>query len=197
MVPTQHKDFLTEPCLRDRCQAGTKEIDALDGVAEALGNIGQELPRSYHQSEERRLVTDDVGEPRPFAKMRPEQVLLVFAKLGHVAVEAEQHGLQAGCAGVVQDHKPWVVDQRQHQEQPLALATAQGRKGGSAPVCQPETLDQVPGVPPSKQAYSFANPESIGQGRALELAADFGSEEVGLGNGVEAEDAQRPRVGPA
>jgi hypothetical protein len=108
-------------------------------------------------------------------------------------------GVQA-LGELVEDDEPRLVQQRQHEEQPLLLTAAHGPEGGRQLAGQPEALEQARGVarPPGReQRHGLADPQAIGQGRALQLAADQLPHAVRVAHRIESEHAHGPGVGPA
>lgn len=106
-------------------------------------------------------------------------------------------GIQA-LGKFIEDHQPWLVQQGQHQEQPLTLTAAHPREGGAQAVRQAELPQQRLGVGSpgtGEEGHGLCDPEPVRKPGTLQLAADLWSQLVGLAKWVEPEYSDVPLVG--
>jgi hypothetical protein len=112
-------------------------------------------------------------------------------------------GLWVKAGGeLVQEHHLGPADQREGDEQPLALAAGQVGEGGVALGVQPPFLEQpapvgrVP-VEGGIEVKRLPHLQPVGQGRLLELDADALAQLGALAPGLQAEHPHLARVGAA
>ena len=122
------------------------------------------------------------------------------AQLGHRTPHLATRGRVETLGQLVEDHQPRAVEQRQHEEQPLSLATAQPGVRRPPQVLEPELLQQRAPVArprPGEEGDRLRDPQPVRQTRALQLAADLRPQPVGVMDRIEAEHAELAGVGPA
>jgi hypothetical protein len=68
---------------------------------------------------------------------------------------------------LIEDHEAGPVYQREHEEQPLALAAAERCERRASPLGQPELFEQLVPVATAEQVDGLADAQPVGQGRAL------------------------------
>ena len=99
---------------------------------------------------------------------------------------------------LVQHDQPGPIDERQDEEEPLALPSAEGTERAAAVLHQAEGDEQRLGVadrPAAEEPHRLVDPHPLGQGGVLELAPDQGAEGLGLPTGVHPEDTDPAGVG--
>ena len=112
-------------------------------------------------------------------------------ELGDRRPDVAPRGRVEALGELVEDHQPRLVEQRQHQEQPLPLPAAQPCERGPASVRQPELLQEpvTVGRPATgEQVDGLGDPEPVGQAGVLQLAADLLPQPVGVPDRVESKD---------
>jgi hypothetical protein len=121
----------------------------------------------------------------------------VPAQLGDGGPDIATRGWVESLRELVEDHEPWPAQQRQDEEQPLSLATAERCERGSPPLAQPELLEQpltVACITAGEERGRLADAQPIGQRRLLQLAADQRTQLLGLRGRVEPKHPQAALV---